>query len=366
MATFPRPIRYLMARDKAHLTAVLSIVTRTIFAYQRRLARADGHRDVLGGGVSFVQHFGSALNLNVHTHGIFFDGVFIDTPPEEPTTFLELTSVTQADVAMLLGRMIRRVNRYVATLTDGCEWDGDAAIASDDMALATAQQYAASVGAPRSVAHRHLGNADHASNAIASRDLCASADGFSLHAGVTLQANDRDGLLRLISYGARQSFSQQRLTQLPDGRLHYALARPWGNCRAITLEPVAFLHRLAALLPTPYLHLVRYHGVLAPNAARRSDVIPAAFATPKRHHACPTNSDDDQENDWLDMLPPPVPHTIPWAELLGCLIHSRCNPWCPVFDRMEGERPVNSALITENLKSARLPHVATANRTRTA
>ena len=35
-----------------------------------------------------------------------------------------------------------------------------------------------------------------------------------------------------------------------------------------------FMQRLAALVPRPRLHLIRFHGVLAPNAKLRSQVVP--------------------------------------------------------------------------------------------
>jgi Putative transposase len=40
------------------------------------------------------------------------------------------------------------------------------------------------------------------------------------------------------------------------------------------LTPLDFMQRLAALVPRPRLHLVRFHGVLAPNAKLRSQVVP--------------------------------------------------------------------------------------------
>ena len=36
---------------------------------------------------------------------------------------------------------------------------------------------------------------------------------------------------------------------------------------AVVLQPAAFLQRLAVLTPSPYAHLVRYHGVFANRAA---------------------------------------------------------------------------------------------------
>ena len=34
------------------------------------------------------------------------------------------------------------------------------------------------------------------------------------------------------------------------------------------------MQRLAALVPRPRLHLIRFHGVLAPNAKLRAQVVP--------------------------------------------------------------------------------------------
>jgi hypothetical protein len=41
----------------------------------------------------------------------------------------------------------------------------------------------------------------------------------------------------------------------------------------IVMQPQEFMQRLAALVPRPRLHLIRFHGVLAPNAKLRAAVI---------------------------------------------------------------------------------------------
>ena len=38
--------------------------------------------------------------------------------------------------------------------------------------------------------------------------------------------------------------------------------------------PAVFLRQLAALVPRPRLHLIRFHGILAPNAGLRAQVVP--------------------------------------------------------------------------------------------
>ncbi|HJP31087.1 MAG TPA: transposase [Candidatus Latescibacteria bacterium] len=46
-----------------------------------------------------------------------------------------------------------------------------------------------------------------------------------------------------------------------------------GTCQ-ILLSPQELLEKLAALVPPPRLNLVRYHGVLAPNATDRAQIVP--------------------------------------------------------------------------------------------
>jgi hypothetical protein len=43
----------------------------------------------------------------------------------------------------------------------------------------------------------------------------------------------------------------------------------------LVMSHLQFMQRLAALVPRPRLHLIRFHGVLAPNAKLRSQVVPA-------------------------------------------------------------------------------------------
>src|SRR5262249_57132087 len=43
----------------------------------------------------------------------------------------------------------------------------------------------------------------------------------------------------------------------------------------IVMEPLEFMQRLAALVPRPHLHLIRFHGVLAPNAKLRREIVPS-------------------------------------------------------------------------------------------
>jgi hypothetical protein len=48
------------------------------------------------------------------------------------------------------------------------------------------------------------------------------------------------------------------------------------------LEPLDFTARLAALVPPPRVHLTRYHGVFAANAALRAAITPAGRGSKAR------------------------------------------------------------------------------------
>ena len=49
------------------------------------------------------------------------------------------------------------------------------------------------------------------------------------------------------------------------------------------MSPLEFMQRLAALVPRPRLHLIRFHGVLAPNAKLRAAIVPTAAHTSAEH-----------------------------------------------------------------------------------
>jgi hypothetical protein len=50
--------------------------------------------------------------------------------------------------------------------------------------------------------------------------LCAEVRGVNVRAGTAIDGRDRKRLERLCCYFARPAISQERLTWLPDGRLH--------------------------------------------------------------------------------------------------------------------------------------------------
>jgi serine/threonine protein kinase len=63
--------------------------------------------------------------------------------------------------------------------------------------------------------------------------------------------------------------------RLADGRGRVGLKRVWSDgTTAIELSPLELVEKLAAIVPPPRVNQVRYHGVLAGNAAWRAEVVP--------------------------------------------------------------------------------------------
>jgi hypothetical protein len=110
---------------------------------------------------------------------------------------------------------------------------------------------------------------------VVQRPLAAELDGFSLHAAVRIPQGCRGQLERLCRYAARPPVAEERLSLLPDGRVHYKLKRRWRDgSTSVVLDPCTLIERLCALVPRPRQMLMTYHGVLAPAAGYRHRVVP--------------------------------------------------------------------------------------------
>jgi len=100
--------------------------------------------------------------------------------------------------------------------------------------------------------------------------LAAMCDGYSLECRPNVAPHDRPGLARLLRYGTRPAFAQERLS-LENGRLVYKLPKPfWTGQTHVILQPVEFLRRIAALIPPRRFHGIRYHGLFAATAKDRA------------------------------------------------------------------------------------------------
>ena len=69
--------------------------------------------------------------------------------------------------------------------------------------------------------------------------------------------------------------TEERVQTNAAGQVVLRLKTPWRDGTThLVMSPLAFMQRLAALVPRPRLHLIRLHGVLASSAKLRAQVVP--------------------------------------------------------------------------------------------
>ena len=102
-------------------------------------------------------------------------------------------------------------------------------------------------------------------------------------------AHQRKELERLCRYITRPALANERLSRNSKGQVVLQLKSPYRDGTThIVMSAQEFMQRLAALVPRPRLHLIRFHGVLAPHAKLRAAIIPQPAhkdSTPVHEHA---------------------------------------------------------------------------------
>ena len=326
--TLPFALRYRLAYDAELTGAVLREFLRAVFAALRRRARrARSVPRGQCGAVAFVQRFGDALNLHVHFHALVLDGVY-DARGEGRPEFHALGPPSDAELAGIAARIARRIARELARRGTGPEEEAAAAdplMAEEPWLAALAAASACGRQILGSEAGRpllRLGDRVDPEELPTDTPLCVRVAGVSLHAAVTVPARDRRRLERLCRYVARPAVASERLSRLDDGRLIYRLKRRWRDgTAAFVFAPEEFVARLAALVPPPRFHLVRYAGVLAPGARLRARVVPepAERRRPDGAPVAPAPSGGTPAAPGAARAAPPPSRArrpYPWAELM--------------------------------------------------
>ncbi len=222
--SFPYPLRYLFASRPELMGRVLGIVYRAIATH---LIRSAGFsRDhAQTGAVTLIQRFGSAVNLNVHFHMLFLDGVYVERS-DGRLRFRWVKAPTSAELTQLADTIARRVGRFLerqGLLERDAEnsWLVGEDIDDDPMSsvLGHSITYRIAVGpnAGRKVMTLQTLPADDP----AFGEEAGKVSGFSLHAGVAARANQRDKLERLARYISRPAVSEKRLSLTNNGLVRY-------------------------------------------------------------------------------------------------------------------------------------------------
>jgi hypothetical protein len=243
---------------------------------------------VQAGSVTFLQRFGSSLNVNLHAHFIVLEGVYLDRSAQGlKPKFVKLSAPSDADVADVVTKISQRVIRklrklgYLESGIDATVATGHDPLVDEEpelaRTLAMSVQHRIAFGERAGQKVRRIGSGFgiEGESPTLTGTRCASVHGFSLHANTPIPAHRRDQLERLIRYTARGAVSLERLEQDVNGELTYTFTRAWSDgTTGIKLSPLELLEKLAALVPPPRVHQVRYGGCLAAHSKLRDAITP--------------------------------------------------------------------------------------------
>ncbi len=306
----PIPLRHLFATQPQRLSPVLQGIHRALSTFVIHHAGLP-HAQAQTGAVPRIQRFGSAATLNIHLHCRMLDGVYrltdgvpIFQPVPAPTA-----DQLQALLTRIITRLLKMLTRQGALMEEVSEIpyltnpDADPALAPLQAAACT---YRIALG-PR--AGQKVLTWKDPSLRLASQEAPqskggVSAQGFSLHADTWCGPQPRQQLEQLCRDITRPALGHKRLRRTPAGEVVLQLKTPYRDGTThLVMSPLEFLQRLAALVPRPRLPLIRFHGVLAPNAALRSQIVPGE-----------ADQATDPANEEGDALAPSTRARLNWAQ----------------------------------------------------
>lgn len=189
------PLRWLFARMPEVMGKALGIITRAITHFLIKKA-GQTHQTAKTGSVTLIQRFGSALNLNVHFHMLFLDGVYITSggrpifrrtkapTVEELTTLVHKISVRLVNMLEHRGLIKQDQDNTYLDFND-VEQDGLCRLqeCSIGYRIAIGLQAGKKVLTLQTLPPKPQGDS--------SRGLVGKVPGFSLHAGVATRADQR-------------------------------------------------------------------------------------------------------------------------------------------------------------------------------
>jgi hypothetical protein len=276
--SLPFEIRYRMCYDKQLISDVLAVFQRAVQGWYRNKAKELDFINVQGGSVSFIQKFGSSLNVTPHYHCLLLDGVYGFSNDSNEPFFVATPAPTDEDVKQLAETVAAKVIRLLERRGVIGEQDTYDAFSEDNPVLA---------GMTAASVHGMIATGDRAglpvrrilsdpATGIRTSYLCYVSRGFSLHAARRVDADDRTGLEQLCSYVTRPPLAAGSLEKVADDKYLFKLKSPWSDGTSyLILSGHELLEKLASIVPPPRANTTRYHGILAPAAKQRAKVVPA-------------------------------------------------------------------------------------------
>ena len=118
--SFPMPARFWMARNPRLMSGLLNIFMRAVHRYYKNSFLKNSALNlseykVQTGSLTVIQRFGGALNLNIHFHTLFLDGVYVSkaAEPNEAPIFIPNQPLHTEEIETLLKTIQKRMVRHL-------------------------------------------------------------------------------------------------------------------------------------------------------------------------------------------------------------------------------------------------------------
>jgi hypothetical protein len=225
----PYPLRFLFASRPDIMGAVLGIVYRVIATHL--IGKADfSAKRAHTGAVRLIQRAGSALNLNLHFHMLFLDGVYVERPDGSVRLYWA-QAPTSAELTGLARHVAQRIGRYLerqGLLERDAEnsYLAGEAVDADPLAWLLAHSITYRIGAGPRAGRKVLTRQTLSACQGGLAQAAGKVAGFSLPAGVAARANEREKLERACRTIRRPAVSQERLSLTSNGNVRYPLKTP--------------------------------------------------------------------------------------------------------------------------------------------
>jgi len=240
---------------------------------------------------------------------LFMEGGYYDT--HQGAKYWWIDPPTNEEIQNLVKLIAMRVIRYLKKHGYFNE-DSETAVPEEDMdqellpeLQAASVKSKIAVGERRGQWVRRIGTLGFDNvHPVLTGHLCAQITGFSLHAAVYCAPWERAKLEKLVRYVARPAVAEKRLTLQSNGDVIYKLKTKYSDGTThLRFSGVEFIEKLAALVPPPRIHLIRFFGVLAPHSKIRAEVVPKKD---KPEETCEINKKDkprkSKKYKWAELL----------------------------------------------------------------
>jgi hypothetical protein len=272
--SMPYIFRFLLASRPEFLRKALGIYHRNINSYYIKKAKQLDLKNPKVGAITVIQRFGGSLNLNVHFHTLYTDGVFHENYLGQEV-FYEI--IPSHEDVLLLTRTLKK--RFEKLLSCENEYHD-----KDDHSLNFLQSQSVQNKDENFFAPVKIGKYCDPPIEEFKGTRCGYLDGFSLHANVKILKQHRSALEGLCRYILRSPLSNERILY-NNGKVFLKLKRPYNDGTShLQFTPEQFIKRIISIIPPPRQNLIRYTGVFGARHKKRkiiTSMVTSESARPK-------------------------------------------------------------------------------------